>query len=139
RDVAGNGPLQKPLQDRGRFVAHGPRSLRCGRQSLRFRLSESRAVFQKNPVWRYPSGRLPPGEEVGGKAAPTHGVRPAVRQWLWEHRKTIRVYWLPPYSPSLNLIERLWGHLKRTILANMLFKTLDDLVSASARVCVERR
>lgn len=33
-----------------------------------------------------------------------------------------------PYSPSLNLIEHLWGHVKRTILANVLFETLDDLI-----------
>lgn len=54
----------------------------------------------------------------------------AVQQWLAEHREQIEVFWLPPYSPSLNLIERLWGHLKRTILANVLFASLDDLVSA---------
>jgi len=54
----------------------------------------------------------------------------AVQQWLAEHRHEIEVFWLPPYSPSLNLIERLWGHLKRTILANVLFASLDDLVSA---------
>jgi hypothetical protein len=28
------------------------------------------------------------------------------------------------------LIERLWGHLKRTILANALYANLDDLVNA---------
>lgn len=54
----------------------------------------------------------------------------AVRRWLHDHRHQIRVFWLPPYCPSLNLIERLWGHLKRTILANVLFKTIDDLVQA---------
>jgi len=32
--------------------------------------------------------------------------------------------------PSLNLIERLWGHLKRTVLANVLFNTMEDLVCA---------
>jgi transposase len=42
----------------------------------------------------------------------------------------IEVFWLPPYSPSLKLIERLWGHLKRTILANVLFASLDELVAA---------
>ena len=41
--------------------------------------------------------------------------------------------WLPPYCPNLNLIERLWGHLKRTVLANVLFKTMDDLVVAFRR------
>jgi transposase len=38
----------------------------------------------------------------------------AVEAWLDAHRAPIKVYWLPPYCPSLNLIERLWGHLKRT-------------------------
>lgn len=54
----------------------------------------------------------------------------AVQAWLAEHRKQIEVYWLPPYCPSLNLIERLWGHLKRTVLANVLFENLRDLVAA---------
>ena len=53
-----------------------------------------------------------------------------VQEWLAAHADQIRVYWLPPYSPSLNLIERLWGHIKRTVLANVLFETLDDLVAA---------
>ena len=54
----------------------------------------------------------------------------AVQAWLAEHENQIDIFWLPPYSPSLNLIERLWGHVKRTILANVLFSTLDDLVWA---------
>ena len=54
----------------------------------------------------------------------------AVHDWLDGHRQWIEVYWLPPYCPDLNLIERLWGHLKRTILANVLFNTMDDLVAA---------
>jgi transposase len=54
----------------------------------------------------------------------------AVRAWLAAHRDEIQVYWLPPYSPSLNLIERLWGHMKRTVLANVLYDSLDDLVDA---------
>lgn len=54
----------------------------------------------------------------------------AVRQFLAEHRGQLRVFWLPPYCPSLNLIERLWGHLKRTVLANVLYESLDDLTAA---------
>jgi transposase len=54
----------------------------------------------------------------------------AAQAWLAAHREQIEVYWLPPYSPSLNLIERLWGHVKRTVLANVLSATLDDLVIA---------
>ena len=54
----------------------------------------------------------------------------AVQAWLQANQDHIEVFWLPPYCPSLNLIERLWGHLKRTILANVLYKTTDDLVDA---------
>ena len=54
----------------------------------------------------------------------------AVQAFLDEHREQIEVYWLPPYSPSLNMIERLWGHLKRTVLANVLYASLNDLVKA---------
>ena len=54
----------------------------------------------------------------------------AVQQFLVAHQEQLEVYWLPPYCPSLNLIERLWGHLKRTVLATVLYGSLDDLVRA---------
>jgi transposase len=54
----------------------------------------------------------------------------AVKKWLDENRDRIEIFWLPTYCPSLNLIERLWGHLKRTVLANVLYETIDDLVTA---------
>jgi transposase len=54
----------------------------------------------------------------------------AVQAFLEAHREQIEVYWLPPCCPSLNLIERLWGHLKRTVLANVLYATLSELVAA---------
>lgn len=54
----------------------------------------------------------------------------AVQAWLEANRDKVEIFWLPPYCPSLNLIERLWGHLKRTVLANVLFETIDDLVAA---------
>jgi transposase len=57
----------------------------------------------------------------------------AVRRWLKDHKDIIQVFWLPPYCPSLNLIERLWGHLKRTVIANVLFETMGDLVAAFRR------
>ena len=57
----------------------------------------------------------------------------AVAAWLAAHRHLIEVYWLPPYCPSLNLIERLWGHLKRTFIANVLFTDMKDLAAALRR------
>jgi transposase len=62
----------------------------------------------------------------------------AVCEFLAAHRDQLRVFWLPPYCPSLNLIERLWGHLKRTVLANVLYQSLDDL-EAAFRHGVKRR
>jgi len=56
-----------------------------------------------------------------------------VQEWLAAHRDELTVYWLPAYCPSLNLIERLWGHVKRTVLANVLHNNLDDLVAAFRR------
>ena len=54
----------------------------------------------------------------------------SVYEWLASHRDQIEIYRLPPYCPSLNLIERPWGHLKRTELANVLFRNIHDLTDA---------
>ncbi len=35
-----------------------------------------------------------------------------VRRWWLAHRDRIRPLWLPAYAPELNLIERVWRHLK---------------------------
>lgn len=61
----------------------------------------------------------------------------AVHAWLEEHKHKLEIYWLPPYSPTLNLIERLWGHLKRTVLANVMYKELKDLLNAFQRGIAE--
>ncbi len=39
-------------------------------------------------------------------------------------KQHVEVFWLPHYSPDLNLIERLWKHLKQTRIANVLFRKL---------------
>lgn len=57
----------------------------------------------------------------------------AVKAFLAAHTDCLTIFWLPPYCPSLNLIERLWGHLKRTVLANVLFASIEDLVDAFHR------
>lgn len=54
----------------------------------------------------------------------------AVEPCREKHRDQITVHWLPPYRPSLNWIERSFGHLKRTVLANVLYDRLDDLITA---------
>ena len=57
----------------------------------------------------------------------------AVQSFVAQNADRLTIEWLPPYCPSLNLIERLWGHLKRTVLANVLFKSPQDLAAAFRR------
>ena len=40
--------------------------------------------------------------------------------------------YLPPYSPELNPIERLWAYLRSHYLSNRVYKDYDDLMNASS-------
>ena len=49
--------------------------------------------------------------------------------WLAEHRHVLRLDFLPPYSPELNAVERVWK-LTRTICThNRYFEQLEDLIA----------
>lgn len=39
----------------------------------------------------------------------------------------IKIIYLPPYSPELNPVERLWQYIKDNVLKNMVYETLEDL------------
>ncbi len=41
----------------------------------------------------------------------------------------IEAFWLPNYCWNLNLIERLWKHLKGTRIANVLFRSYQQFVA----------
>ena len=49
---------------------------------------------------------------------------------LEDHRDHVLVAWLPRYSPELNLIEGLWGYLKRSALNNYFFGDIESLETA---------
>ena len=42
----------------------------------------------------------------------------------------IELLYLPPYSPELNPVERLWQYIKRHIIRNKIYDTLRDLENA---------
>jgi transposase len=44
--------------------------------------------------------------------------------------ENIKIFFLPPYSPELNPVERLWLYIKKNILPNKIYKTIDDLETA---------
>ncbi len=49
----------------------------------------------------------------------------ALKSWLSRHPKIDLVY-LPPYSPNLNPVERMWWYMRKRITHNRFLKTLDE-------------
>lgn len=54
----------------------------------------------------------------------------AVRKYMDDHCDRLTVIWNATYAPNLNLIERFWGHLKRSAIHNYYFETVDNLEKA---------
>jgi len=55
----------------------------------------------------------------------------------------ITVIGLPPYSPQLNPVERLWQYLRQHYWSNRVYKNYDELrlaaVDAWQRVCLDQK
>ena len=58
-----------------------------------------------------------------------------VKDFLTEHTAQLEPFWLPPYSPELNLIEYAWGYLKETATNNYFFGAVEQMQSAVAQAC----
>jgi transposase len=52
----------------------------------------------------------------------------AIQPWLKEHRKIVALDFLPPYSPELNPIERVWKMIRRLRIHNRCFAELNELM-----------
>jgi transposase len=52
----------------------------------------------------------------------------ALRPWLEDRRHILRLDYLPPYSPELNPIERVWKLTRLLCTHNQYFGTLCELV-----------
>jgi transposase len=52
------------------------------------------------------------------------------RHWREAHQERLRLEFLPPYSPELNPIERVWKFTRRRCLHNRYFPQLDRVVDA---------
>ena len=44
--------------------------------------------------------------------------------------ENLSLVFLPPYSPELNPIERLWLHLKDNRLSHCVFRTTDEIIDS---------
>jgi len=59
-----------------------------------------------------------------------------LQPWLNAHKHALRLDFLPPYSPDLNAIERVWKLTRRLRTHNKYFATLGELVET---VCEQFR
>lgn len=58
------------------------------------------------------------------------------KEWRKQRAKRFALDFLPPYSPDLNPIERLWKLTRRLCLHNRYFASLDEVTTAvEARFC----
>jgi hypothetical protein len=54
----------------------------------------------------------------------------AVQEYIDSHKDRLTMIWNATYAPNLNLIERFWGHLKRSAIHNYYFETVRNLEKA---------
>lgn len=52
-----------------------------------------------------------------------------VKEWLAK-QSFIKVIYLPPYSPNLNLIERLWKFMKKTVISTRFYSSFKEFKEA---------
>jgi transposase len=52
-----------------------------------------------------------------------------IQPWLKKNSAKIRLLFLPPYSPDLNNIERVWKLTRRICTHNRYFSTIDQLLT----------
>ncbi len=55
---------------------------------------------------------------------------PVVKAWWAAQDRRITPFWLPVYSPHLNLIERVWRFLKQKLACHRFWADIDGLTAA---------
>ncbi|MBR0679640.1 IS630 family transposase [Roseomonas eburnea] len=60
----------------------------------------------------------------------TYNRAAVVREWLTQPDCRVRIVYLPPYAPNLNLIERLWWFFKKKVLWNTRYPSLAEFRTA---------
>lgn len=54
----------------------------------------------------------------------------AVQEWV--ERSNIEIYYLPPYSPNLNIVERMWKYFRKIVMHNVYYPTFYDFKKAAS-------
>lgn len=59
-----------------------------------------------------------------------------LKGFLEESESRLELVLLPPYSPNLNKIEKLWGWLKDSVINNVFFRSVDEIRNAVQKFIV---
>lgn len=81
--------------------------------------------FLENIVAKYPYGKT---VMILDNARIHHAK--LIQPFLQEHKKQIELIYLPPYSPQLNIVEGLWGWLKKSVIYNVFFSSVKEIRAA---------
>ena len=81
--------------------------------------------FLNNVLKEYPSGKI----VLILDNARIHHAK-VIQPFLNEHKNRLRLVFLPPYSPELNLIEGLWKWLKQSVIHNVFYKNINEIRNA---------
>ena len=104
-------------------------------------LAHFNPVFEAQSFWAFLKALL--RRRARGKKmvliidnAPYHHSA-VLQAWLREQRKVLELMFLPPYSPELNPIERVWKLLRRLCTHNEFFPELELLENAVTQQLVQ--
>lgn len=86
--------------------------------------------FLENVLKRYPKGKI----VMVLDNSKVHHAK-LIDQFL-EGNKRLRLMFLPPYSPDLNIIEGLWGWLKDSCINNIFFSKIQEIKRAVRKFIV---
>lgn len=53
-----------------------------------------------------------------------------LQPFLQKHATQLELVFLPPYSPQLNIVEGLWGWLKKSVIYNVFFPSVEEIRAA---------
>ena len=81
--------------------------------------------FLENVLKQYPTGKI---VMILDNARIHHAK--LIQPFLDEHKNRLKLVFLPPYSPELNLIEGLWKWLKKSVIHNVFYKSVAKIKKA---------
>lgn len=88
--------------------------------------------FLKNFLTKYPDGKT---VMILDNARIHHAK--LIQPFLEDNKEKLELVFLPPYSPQLNLVEGLWGWLKKSAIYNVFFSSVEEIREAIKTFLVE--